>query len=115
MKENKAQITIDRKAEVIPTDYSWQFGIGNDHAFLLHRTDVCEHLKLAHDELGFRYLRCHGLFDDDMLTIQRLSDFRMYQMMPHLCSKPLSRCTATPTKSLKNSKNCLSARDLPLH
>lgn len=83
MKENKIQISIDRKAEVMPTDYSWQFGIGNDHAFLLHRTDVCEHLKLAHDELGFRYLRCHGLFDDDMLTIQRLSDFRMYQMMPH--------------------------------
>ena len=41
----------------------------------MHRTDVCEHLKLAHDELGFRYVRFHGLFDDDMLTIQLLSDF----------------------------------------
>ena len=40
------KITIDRNIATIPTDYSWQLGLGNDHAYQLHRTDVCEHIKL---------------------------------------------------------------------
>lgn len=62
------RIEIDRNLPTFPTDYSWQFGLGNDHAYLLHRTDICEHIKLAHDELGIRYIRFHGIFDDYMLT-----------------------------------------------
>ena len=77
----KMKITIDRNIDTIPTDYSWQFGLGNDHAFQLHRTDVCEHVKLAHDELGIKYLRFHGLFNDDMLTYQRLE--RLFQISWH--------------------------------
>jgi xylan 1,4-beta-xylosidase len=69
------EIQLDRNTPTKPTDRSWQLCIGNDHAFQMHRTDFCEHLKLAHDELGFRYVRFHGLFDDDMLTIQSLADF----------------------------------------
>ena len=68
------KIQIDRNIKTIPTDFSWQFGIGNDHAFQMLRTDVCEHVKLAHDELGIQYIRFHGIFDDDMLVIQRFSD-----------------------------------------
>lgn len=66
---------IDRTVQTQPTDYSWQFGIGNDHAYMLHRSDVCEHIKLAHDELGIKSVRFHGIFDDDMLTLQRFSDY----------------------------------------
>lgn len=77
------KITIDTKLNTIPTDYSWQFGIGNDHAFQMHRTDVCEHVKLAHDELGIKYIRFHGLFDDDMLAVQRLSDYKPFAAVPH--------------------------------
>ena len=68
------KITIDRNFPTIPTDYSWQIGVGNDHAFQLHRTDTCRHVKLVHEELGIRYLRFHGIFDDDMLTVQRMTD-----------------------------------------
>ena len=46
------EIAIDRNVKSIPADFSWQFGIGNDHACQMLRTDVCEHVKLAHDELG---------------------------------------------------------------
>lgn len=76
------KITIDRKLSTIPTDYSWQLGLGNDHAYQLHRTDVCEHIKLAHEELGIRYIRCHGVLDDDMLTYQRMGDCRMFGSVP---------------------------------
>ena len=76
------KLFIDRTAKMTPTDFSWQMGLGNCHAYLLHRTDVCEHIKLAHDELGIRFIRCHGILDDDMLTYQRMGDCRMFSSVP---------------------------------
>ncbi len=73
---------IKRNAPVTPTDHSWQMGFGNCHAYLLHRTDVIGHIKLAHDELGIKYIRCHGVLDDDMLTYQRMGDCRMFSAVP---------------------------------
>ena len=61
----------------------WQFCIGNDHAYLLHRKDVCEHIKEVHDECGFKYIRFHGIFDDDMLTYQSMHDFKAMRGLPH--------------------------------
>lgn len=75
-------IKIERNAPKEPTNFSWQKGLGNDHAFTLHRTDVMEHIRMAHEELGIESIRCHGVFDDDMLTIQRMSDCRMYKSVP---------------------------------
>lgn len=57
------KITVNKNAKTIPTNFSWQFGVGNDHAFQLHRKDVCDHVKLVHDELGMKYIRFHGVFD----------------------------------------------------
>ena len=77
------RIEIDRNTERIPTDFSWQMGLGNDHAYQILRSDVCEHLKLAHDELGMKYIRFHGIFDDDMLVIQTLPDYFNFAHMPY--------------------------------
>ena len=75
-------IDITRTAPTTPTDFSWQEGMGNCHAYLLHRTDVIEHIRLAHDELGIKRIRCHGVLDDDMLTYQRMGDCRMFSSVP---------------------------------
>ena len=75
-------ISINRNAPRAKTDFSWQMGLGNCHAYLLHRADMLRHIKLAHDELGIRYLRCHGVFDDDMLTYQHMGDCRMFGSVP---------------------------------
>ena len=75
-------INVKCNAPTTPTDLSWQMGLGNCHAYLLHRTDVCEHIKLAHDELGIKYIRCHGVLDDDMLTWQTIGDCRMFSTIP---------------------------------
>lgn len=77
------KIIIDKTVNTTPTDFSWQFGVGNDHAFQMHRTDVCEHAKFVHDELGIKYIRFHGIFDDDMLCYQRLSDYKPFAAVPH--------------------------------
>ncbi len=75
-------LDIRRSAPTTLTDYSWQEGMGNCHAYLLHRTDVMEHIRMAHDELGIKRIRCHGVLDDDMLTYQRMSDCRMFASVP---------------------------------
>ena len=75
-------LDIQRGAPTTPTDFSWQEGMGNCHAYLLHRTDVMEHIRLAHEELGIKRIRCHGVLDDDMLTVQRMSDCRMFASVP---------------------------------
>lgn len=68
------EIKINNTEDTQKTDFAWQKCIGNDHAFQMHRSDMLEHLKTVHDELGFEYIRFHGIFADDMLTYQKLSD-----------------------------------------
>ena len=69
------KITIDPRGKTTNTDFSWQEGLGCDHALQLHRTDMVEQLCYAHEELGIRSLRFHGIFDDDMWTISDLCTF----------------------------------------
>ena len=76
------KIEITRSAHTTPTDFSWQEGMGNCHAFLLHRTDILEHIRLVHEELGIKRIRCHGVLDDDMLTVQRMHDCKMFRSVP---------------------------------
>lgn len=73
------KICINPNEKTRPTDYSWQEGLGCDHAWQLHRSDMLEQLKLVHDELGIKSLRFHGIFDDDMWTI---SDLNTFSVMP---------------------------------
>ena len=69
------KIMIDPKGTTRETDYSWQEGLGCDHALQLHRKDMYEQLRFAREELGIRSLRFHGIFDDDMWTISDLCTF----------------------------------------
>lgn len=77
------RIRFDLNGEWIKKSENWRFGLGCDHAFQLHRKDLFEQLKYVHDELGFQYLRFHGIFDDDMLTYQRMSDYKPLSAIPH--------------------------------
>ena len=76
-------IEFDINGKWIKKNNNWQFGLGCDHAFQLHRRDLFNQLKYVHDELGFKYLRFHGIFDDDMLTYQRLSDYKPLSNIPY--------------------------------
>lgn len=50
----------------------WQFCVGSGHALLALRTDYTRQLRYIHDELGIRYVRFHGIFNDDMYTMTHL-------------------------------------------
>ncbi|PZR77624.1 MAG: beta-xylosidase [Chthoniobacterales bacterium] len=52
-----------------PLRHSWEHTVGSGHALLALRTDWQAQLRRCHDELGFRYVRFHGLFSDDVGTL----------------------------------------------
>lgn len=54
-----------------PLPHFWEHTIGSDHARMALRDDWRRQLKRAHDELGFQYVRFHGLLSDDMGLVVR--------------------------------------------
>jgi len=65
-------VTADMSAVTGPRDMSWQDCVGADHPGILLRQGNLAHLKLAHDEIGFKYLRFHGIFHDDMAAYREV-------------------------------------------
>ncbi len=60
--------TIDTKADGEKFDHFWSVGVCAGRANEGLRTAWAEQLKLAKEQCGYRYLRMHGLFDDDMFV-----------------------------------------------
>lgn len=52
-----------------PLDHFWEHTVGSGHARLALRADWQAQLRRCRDELGFRHVRLHGIFDDDMGTV----------------------------------------------
>ena len=52
----------------------WEHTVGSDHSRMALRDDWRRQLKRAHDELGFQYVRFHGLLSDDIGTVVRDDD-----------------------------------------
>ncbi len=52
--------------------HTWEHTVGSCHGFLALRADWRSQLQLSHHELGFKYVRFHGMLCDDVgtLTIQ---------------------------------------------
>jgi len=59
-------IAADMNAAAGPRDGTWQFCVGAGHAALLLDPANMAQLQLAHRELGFRYVRFHGILSDEM-------------------------------------------------
>ena len=56
----------------IPLPHVWEHLVGSDHAPMALRADWQAQLRRCHAELGFRYVRFHGLLSDDMSTLLRV-------------------------------------------
>ncbi len=61
--------TVDLTAPPAPFAHNWEECVGSGHMLLGTRADWRTHLKLAHDELGMKRIRGHGLLDDDMSVV----------------------------------------------
>ena len=54
-----------------PLPHCWEHTVGSCHAPLALRADWQGQLKQCHEDLGFRYVRFHGLLSDDVGTLIR--------------------------------------------
>ena len=61
-----------------PLPHFWEHTVGSDHAPVALRADWRQQLKRSHDELGFQYVRFHGLLSDDMGTLVREKNKLLY-------------------------------------
>ncbi len=71
-------IAADLTAALRPLHQPWQWCVGSGHATLALRADWQAHLMQAHNELGFKYVRFHGILDDDMGTLVCQNELALY-------------------------------------
>lgn len=64
-------LTLDLQRPTTPFPHYWERCVGSGHAALALRQDWRQHLKKCRDELGFEYVRFHGLLNDDMSIYAR--------------------------------------------
>jgi xylan 1,4-beta-xylosidase len=64
----------DLGAAATPFPHAWEHTVGSGHATLALRADWQRQLARCRRELGFRYVRFHGLLSDDMGTLVREED-----------------------------------------
>ena len=62
---------VDAASSGSPFPHFWELCVGSCHAVMGLRSDWREQLEKAHRDLGFRYVRFHGLLDDDMSVCMR--------------------------------------------
>ncbi|MFZ1470446.1 MAG: glycosyl hydrolase [Paracoccaceae bacterium] len=70
------QCNLAIKGEDFP--HFWEQCVGSGHAALALRADWQAQMRRAHDELGFRHVRFHGLLDDDMGTLIEQNEAPLY-------------------------------------
>jgi xylan 1,4-beta-xylosidase len=58
--------------------HSWEHTVGSCHAPTALRADWQQQLRRCRSELGFRYVRFHGLLSDDVGTVVEHQDERLY-------------------------------------
>ena len=61
-----------------PLPHFWEHTVGSDHAPVALRSDWQKQLERCHKELGFQYVRFHGLLSDDMGTVVSQSNRLLY-------------------------------------
>lgn len=67
---------LSEAATALP--HFWEHTVGSDHAPVALRADWQAQLRRCRDELGFQYVRFHGLLSDDMGTLIRHQDKLLY-------------------------------------
>src|SRR5512146_150515 len=66
---------VDASSRGTPFPHYWELCVGSCHAVMGLRSDWREQLEKCHRELGFQYVRFHGLLDDAMSVCAREHDF----------------------------------------
>ena len=75
------EFVCDLSSPRSPLPHCWEHTVGSCHAPLALRADWQSQLERCHLELGFRYVRFHGLLSDDAGTAVRQQDRLTYSFL----------------------------------
>lgn len=67
---DKLKFVLDADAPKQRLPHYWEKCVGSCHGYTALREDYREQLKKAKKDLGFQYVRFHGILDDDMCVVQ---------------------------------------------
>ncbi len=70
-------IDVSAQAKAEPMEHYWSMGVGAGRANEGLRAGWLEHLEMVKRECGFRYVRMHDVFNDDMFVCFRKKDGSM--------------------------------------
>jgi xylan 1,4-beta-xylosidase len=76
--QSQRTITADMTELAGARDMFWQQCVGADHPGILLRKDNLAQLRFVHDEIGFKYIRFHGIFADDMEAYHEVAGKPIY-------------------------------------
>ena len=109
------RIAIDLNAPTVARDRFADLSVGSDYPGTLIRDDSLAQLKLAQAELGFRYIRFHGIFHDVLGTYKVVDgkpvydwtriDY-LYDKLLGMGIKPFVELGFTP-EAMKTSNNSI--------
>lgn len=77
-KADTREIRVDAAAAGGPVDRFFDLSVGSDYPGTLIRDDSQAQLKIASDELGFRYIRFHDIFHDVLGTVRKVDGRIVY-------------------------------------
>ena len=107
----------DLAERTTPLPHFWEHTVGSDHAPMALRADWQRQLKRAHDELGFKHVRFHGLLSDDFGTLVRDDDKpvysffncdRVFDFLLSIEMKPFIELSFMPTALASGDKTVFS-------
>jgi xylan 1,4-beta-xylosidase len=93
-----------------PLPHFWEHTVGSDHAPMALRDDWQRDLKRAHDELGFRHVRFHGLLSDGMGIVVAKNDNsftkvdRVFDFLLSIGVRPFVELSFMPTALASGDK-----------
>ena len=106
-------IAVDMSAPTRPLDRFYDLSVGSDYPGTLYRPDSLAQLRTAESELGFRYIRFHGIFHDVLGTYRIVNgkpvyDWTridgLYDQLLSMGIKPFVELSFTP-EAMKTSDN----------
>lgn len=113
--------SLDLHSPAEPFQHYWELCVGSCHAATALRADWQRQMERCHRELGFRYVRFHGLFNDDMsvavkplLALQPAFCFtnidKIYDFLLSIGMKPFVELSFMPSCFASGSKTLFHYR-----
>lgn len=109
------RFTIDANAKTTPFPHVWEECVGSCHAATALREDWRRQMKKCREELGFKSVRFHGVFNDDM-SVYGMTDNgpyysffnvdQVYDFLLEIGMKPFVELSFMPGALASGSQTC---------